>query len=189
MKFKSFLILLLTFILQGCQSPVEQPPEAPESVFFLVRHAEKAGQSDDSPLTEEGQRRAKSLASLLRDAGIGTIYSSDFVRTRDTAVPIATDLGLDIDLYDLHELGELAEKLLLSPGRVLVVGHSNTTPELAGLLGGESGRAIEDSEYDRLYMLTYRPGVGTTTVLLRVEPLGEPAPVPDSSFTRDRLIP
>jgi broad specificity phosphatase PhoE len=158
----------------GCQAPVEQSVESPESVFFLVRHAEKADQEDDPPLTEQGQRRARSLADLLSDSGIEAVFSSDTLRTRDTAAPIATDLGLDIELYDPRALADLAEKLLGSPGRYLVVGHSNTTPELAGLLGGAPGPAIDDSEYDRLYVLTHRPGVGTTTVLLRFEPIGEP---------------
>jgi phosphohistidine phosphatase SixA len=170
---KHYLVFLITLLLLGCQSPVEQPTESAESVFFLVRHAEKADQEDDPPLTDQGQRRARSLANLLSDAGIETVYSSDTLRTRDTAAPIAADLGLDIDIYDPHDLVELAAMLLGSPGRYLVVGHSNTTPELAGLLGGEPGPAIEDSEYDRLYVLTHRPAVGTTTVFLRFRPIGE----------------
>jgi phosphohistidine phosphatase SixA len=136
----------------------------------LVRHAEKADGSDDPPLTEAGRLRAQSLANLLRDAGIERIYSSDVVRTRDTAAPLANDLGLGVVLYNPKELNDLKDELMSSPGRCLVVGHSNTTPELSGLIGGEPGPAIADDEYDRLYMLVYRQGVGTSTVVLRFEP-------------------
>ena len=191
MKIKPFVVLLLTFLLQGCQAPIESPPIEAESVFFLVRHAEKADQSDapplteagglreqkpaqmmseDPPLTEAGRLRAQNLADMLRDAGIERIYSSDTLRTRDTAAPLAAELGREIILYNHKELNGFAEELMSSPGRRLVVGHSNTTPELVRLLGGEPGSAISDDEYDRLYVLVYRPGVGTSTVLLRFEP-------------------
>jgi len=157
----------LAAALLSCSPPAETPA-AGESVFFLVRHAEKADQSEDPPLTEEGHARARALADLLRDAGVETIYSSDFERTRDTAAPLASDLGLEVMLYDPNRLAELAETLLSSPGRALVVGHSNTTPELAGLLGGDPGPPIPEDEYDRLYVLHQRPGSPTSTLLLRL---------------------
>jgi broad specificity phosphatase PhoE len=175
-------------MLQSCQAPIEPPPIAAEPVFFLVRHAEKAVESDDPeageshaqklaqmmsedpPLTEAGRLRAEKLAEMLKDAGIEKIYSSDTTRTRDTAAPLAKNLDLEVNLYNPKELNGFAEELMSSPGRSLVVGHSNTTPELVGLLGGEPGSAISDNEYDRLYVLVYRPGVGTSTVLLRFEP-------------------
>jgi broad specificity phosphatase PhoE len=168
--------LFLAATLLGCSSP-PTPPAAPESVFFLVRHAEKADQSEDPPLTEQGRARAAGLARLLKDAGVETIYSSDFVRTRDTAAPLASTLGLEVAPYDPKALTALAEALLSSGGRSLVVGHSNTTPELAGLLGGEPGAPIPEDEYDRLYVVTRQSG-GVTTVILRLEtpatPGGEP---------------
>jgi phosphohistidine phosphatase SixA len=167
---RTLAVLALALAFQGCQPPAESPPSSPESVFFLVRHAEKADQSDDPPLTEEGRARAKSLAGMLRDVGVEKIFSSDFERTRDTAAPLASDLGLEVALYDPDQLAELADTLLSSPGRHLVVGHSNTNPELAGLLGGEPGSPISDDEYDRLYVLYHRPEAGTSTLLLRLGP-------------------
>jgi broad specificity phosphatase PhoE len=167
-------LAVLALALAACAAPPEPPPADPPvaegapSVFFLVRHAEKADQSEDPPLTEEGHARARALADLLRDAGITEIFSSDFERTRDTAAPLAGDLGLAVTPYDPTRLPELARTLLSSPGRVLVVGHSNTTPELAGLLGGEPGAPIPETEYDRLYVLHHHPGAGTTTTVLRL---------------------
>ena len=168
MSIRTLGVLALALAFHGCQPPAESPPAALESVFFLVRHAEKADQSEDPPLTEEGHARARALADLLRDAGITAIVSSNFERTRDTAAPLAGELGLEVTLYDPNLLPELAAALLSSPGRYLVVGHSNTTPELAGLLGGEPGAPIPETEYDRLYLLHHRPGIGTTTTLLRL---------------------
>lgn len=181
MGFRVQAVIAVALVSLGCQPPTDDPPVAAESVFFLVRHAEKADQSDDPPLTDAGQARARSLAGLLRDAGVGAIYSSSFERTLDTAAPLASDLDVEVKRYDPNQLPELATALLSSPGRHLVVGHSNTTPVLARLLGGEAGPPISEDEYDRLYVLTHWPGAGTTTVVLR---FGAPSPADDTAGRR-----
>ena len=141
---------------------------ASDSVYFLVRHAEKADDGHDPSLSPAGEFRARELADLLRDAGIDRVHSSDFIRTRDTAAPIAERLGLVTELYDPGHLPVLAERLQSSPGRHLVIGHSNTTPRLAELLGGDPGVPIdEEHEYDRLYVLKRGGDGAVITVLLR----------------------
>jgi phosphohistidine phosphatase SixA len=161
-------VVALASALWGCTPPGEPPASSGESVFFLVRHAEKADQSEDPPLTAQGRSRAEHLAGMLRDVGIERIYSSDFKRTRDTAAPLASALGLEVTSYDPKRLTDLAQALLASPGRRLVVGHSNTTRELAGLLGGEPGPPISEDEYDRLYVLYRQRGAAAGTLVLRL---------------------
>ncbi len=136
------------------------------TVVYLVRHAEKVDDSRDPPLSEAGRERAELLADMLRDAGLTHLHSTDLERTRDTAAPIAERSGLEVLLYDQGNLQGFAERLRATPGRHLVSGHSNTTPELVRLLGGESSD-IPDHEYDRLYVLTIEPDGGVTTVLIR----------------------
>lgn len=138
------------------------------ATVFLVRHAEKAPADADPILTKAGKERAQALARQLRDAGIEVIYSTDYRRTRDTAAPLASQLGMEITLYDPGNLGDLAAAISQRGGRCLVVGHSNTTPELVGLLGGEPGPPIdEQSEHDRLYVVTIGPDGAVETVVLR----------------------
>ena len=133
---------------------------------FLVRHAEKQT-GNDPALTEAGEQRAESLADLLEDAGIEHIHSSDYLRTLQTAGPLADRLDMSIRLYDPRDLPALAAQLREEGGRHLVVGHSNTTPPLAEELGGDGGEPIyEPTEYDRLYLLTIT-GDETETFLLR----------------------
>jgi hypothetical protein len=82
--------------------------------------------------------------------------------------PLAVRLALPLEIYNARQLADLAEKLKSLPGRHLVSGHSNTTPELVQLLGGEPGSPIvEAGENDRLYVLTRHPDGRVTTVLLR----------------------
>ncbi len=163
------LIVLAALLAVVACAPLRTAPyEQSTTVVFLVRHAEKMSTRQDPALSEAGERRALQLASLLRDAGIETIYTTDYRRTRDTAAPLAAQLGLTPLIYDGHQLGTLADHLKKAAGRYLVVGHSDTTPELVGLLGGDAGAPIDEKvEYDRLYVVSIAPGEEVDTILLR----------------------
>lgn len=138
-----------------------------DSVLVLVRHAEKVDESSDAQLSDVGRSRARALAALLRDAGIEAVYSTDYARTRETARPTAEGLSRPIEIYDGDGLEAFAKELRAKGGRALIVGHSDTTPELVKLLGGEPGPAIASDEYDRLYVLTLSAEGKASTVLLR----------------------
>ncbi|HXV61280.1 MAG TPA: phosphoglycerate mutase family protein [Vicinamibacteria bacterium] len=154
----------LVCLVLGC-SP------GPDSVVFLVRHAEKVDDSRDPDLTEEGRARARMLAALLQDAGIEAVYSTDFIRTRETARPVAEEMEAEIEIYD--DLDELVARLEATPRTALIVGHSNTTPQVVALLGGEPGPPISDDEYDRLYLIVLSEGKASATTVLR---LPDPSP-------------
>lgn len=136
-------------------------------VVFLVRHAERQEDGSSDPhISPAGRERALALATLLRDAGITHIHTTDFHRTRETGAPLAQALGLPMALYDPRDLPGTAERLRASPGRHLVLGHSNTTGELSAALGGERHGPIADTEYDRLYVVVIpRTGPVSTTLL------------------------
>ena len=139
-----------------------------DTVVFLVRHAEKTDESQDPELSEAGRQRSRELAQLLRDAGIQHIHSTDFIRSRDTAAPLADLLGLEVELYDWDDPAAFAQSLTNQGQRHLVVGHSNTTTKLVELLGGDPGTEIEHSgEYDRLYVLTIDSSGRATVILIR----------------------
>ena len=88
----------------------------------------------------------------MKDAEITHIHSTDFQRTRDTVEPLASLSGIAIQQYDPQHLETFSEKLMKTQGVHLVSGHSNTTPELVELLGGQSS-PIQDHEYNRLYVI------------------------------------
>lgn len=137
-------------------------------VVYLVRHAEKAGSGRDPELSQAGRQRAVALAQVLSNAGIEHVHSSDFLRTRNTAAPTAAQFDLKVQLYDPRNLPALAKKLKSAGGRHLVVGHSNTTPKMTELLGGDPGPRIDESnEYDRLYIVEIAPDGTVTSTMLR----------------------
>jgi hypothetical protein len=48
---------------------------------------------------------------------------------------------------------------------VLVVGHTDTVPELIGLLGDASSIAIAANEFDNLFVLTHSSSAGATSTV------------------------
>ena len=123
--------------------------------LYLVRHAEKQSDgSRDPALTEAGRNRSAQLASWFQDKGITEIWSSDYIRTRDTAKPLVTGLGLELSIYDPGNLPELVTNLRQQQRTALVVGHSNTTPELARLLCDCFIEDMDESEHDRLIVIS-----------------------------------
>ena len=142
-------------------------PARAETVVVLVRHGEKVDESRDAELNDAGRARALALAAILKDAGIAAVYSTDYARTRETARPAAEAIGKPVEIYDGDGLAAFAKALRARGGRALVVGHSDTTPELVELLGGDPGPPIASDEYDRLYILTLSDDGKTSTTLLR----------------------
>ncbi|MFO7892227.1 MAG: phosphoglycerate mutase family protein [Longimicrobiales bacterium] len=136
------------------------------TVIYLVRHAETADGSRNPALSPEGMARARWLTVILSHARLDAVYTTDYERTRSTARPVAAAARVRPTLYDPPNLPALARALRERGGRVLVVGHSNTTPALAAALGGDGGPPILESEYDRLYTLVIR-GDSVRTVMLR----------------------
>lgn len=143
------------------------PLQAAETIW-LVRHGEQTDPSAEDPeLTAAGREMAVRLAEMLGEAGIRTIYSSAYRRTRQTAAPLAEELGLELTIYDPGRLERLAEELKSAAGPCLVVGHSNTTPRLVELLGGDPGGAIDQMEFNRLYLVELG-GERPSSMLLRI---------------------
>lgn len=130
-----------------------------ETVYYLVRHAEKVKDgSRDPALTELGKARAETIKEMmpvvLADKRLTAVFSSDYQRTRDTALPTARSYDLSLKLYNPGKLEAFANKLKTMSGHVMVAGHSNTTPPLVNLLAGTSYKDLEDHQYDHFYKIT-----------------------------------
>ncbi|WP_313634207.1 SixA phosphatase family protein [Massilia timonae] len=149
---------------------------AEPSAIYVVRHGEKASIGKDPALTPQGQLRAQNIAGILQRTGIQAIFSTPTARTLQTAQPLARQLGLQVEQYDPARPKALVDKVKTLRGPVLVVGHSNTLPELVRLFGGEPGPDIADDEYDRLYQLTLDAGGAVRTVILTSLPASASAP-------------
>ena len=127
---------------------------------FVVRHAERADggaggamSGTDPDLSEAGRARAESLATLLKDAKITAIFVTPYKRTRQTAEPLAKALGLEIVAVDPKDTAGLIEKVKAVSGNALVVGHSNTVPDVLTRLGIADPPKLADADYDNLFVV------------------------------------
>jgi broad specificity phosphatase PhoE len=151
--------LLLALLLGGCAplpvvDRVEDPRSATTTTFLVVRHAEKANDgSADPTLTAAGQARAQALAARLRGQPVRAAYATAYRRTQETALPTAQAHGLRVTTYDARmDVQAFAAQLRRDhgAGQVLVVGHSNTAPQIAAALCGCDVAPMAETEFDRL---------------------------------------
>jgi 2,3-bisphosphoglycerate-dependent phosphoglycerate mutase len=165
--------LCVALLMQSTATRAEINPPLPEEGFkattvFLIRHAEKAdAPREDPPLSESGKLRSQELARMLGGSGIKAIYTSQFQRTKQTAEPLAKLLGLTSAPIALkmstsnprqvseQSIAEITNKILEHAGdAALVIGHSNTIPEVIKMLGGDVVPVIDEKKFDDLFVVT-----------------------------------
>jgi phosphohistidine phosphatase SixA len=157
------LLLILVVILAIRMWPV--------TTVIVIRHAEKATEPVDDPgLSEAGRARAQILAAMLEplDGGPGplAIYVTDYRRSRETAAPLAERWGVAPVVYDAAESAQVVAGALAAErgGVALIVGHSNTVPELVAAVGGPRLQDLAEDRYGDLLILTV-PRLGKSTFL------------------------
>ncbi len=156
----------LTALLLGQIAIAQQ--QQPATTVILVRHAEKASNAPDAVLSSQGQQRADCLAHVLKDAGIKRIYVSDAKRTQQTADPLAKALGLKPVVVPAKDVNTLVRDVFYGAGgNALVVGHSDTLPQVIKRVQAGTIPPLGENEYDSLYVLTVLEGSSTPAVKLR----------------------
>ena len=161
-------------------------PAGPEvTTVYLVRHGEKSTEVANDPdpaLTPAGRARAEALAAKLASAGVTHIISTQWTRTRETAQPLASRLGLTTEIVPTTVKGfadSTAAAVLRHRGKtILVVGHSNTIASVIAALGGPRLPDLCDSEHSNLFVMKITKAPGPT--LIR-EHYGVADPPPDSA--------
>jgi phosphohistidine phosphatase SixA len=161
------------------QAPDAKPPQGDAAgggkvtTVFLIRHAERGQEpAQDPALTEAGRARAEALARLLSGAGVKAVYTSQYARTQQTAEPLAKLLGVPVEPVALalkpdkprevteQSIRELKAKVEAhAGGAVLVVGHTNSVPDLIRELGGDVVPTMDENKFDDLFVVTvHAPG-------------------------------
>lgn len=142
------------------------------AVILIVRHAEKAPlPADDPPLTSAGHARASELVRVVQAwtaAGLPLrqLFASEVKRTQQTLEPLAASANLRPSIVNAKDIAALVQRILAVDGGIVVVaGHSNTVPALIQALGGPAGIAIADSEFDRLFAVTFAAGEARVVAL------------------------
>jgi broad specificity phosphatase PhoE len=157
----------------GCAVPRPASVAPAATTIVVVRHAERSTDDPRDPsLSPAGQQRARDLSIVLRDAGITDIYTTQYKRTRQTAEPYAQQHGISIVERPIAASSsatyarDLAREILTrSAGKsVLVVGHSNTVPDIVHALSGAAIPPMTEAEYDHIFVVVI-PASGPARVM------------------------
>ncbi len=136
---------------------------ASTTTVFVMRHAEKLTsnpQDPDPALAPAGEARALELAQFFGRApkgqGLDAVIVSEFRRAQDTVRPLANRLGVPVIVVPAEETRKTAKRALADNrgGRVLIVGHSDTVPEIVNELSGVDVGPMSEADYGIVYLVT-----------------------------------
>ena len=144
--------LLATFTLLFTQFGFSQ---STTTTYYLIRHAEKVDNSGNPDLSEIGLKRAQNWNKILEKVQFDAIYSTNYKRTTQTATPLAEKNGKEITIYD-HKTIVIPQFKKETAGKtVLIVGHSNTIPNIVNqLIDKKIYSDIEDNTFGDLFIVT-----------------------------------
>ena len=153
----SGLLVIALLALAGCATISAPAPPA----TYVMRHLNTPAGERDPDLLPEGQRAAAALVGWFQRerARPTAIYVSDYKRTRQTAAPLAQRLGLQLTLYDPADTPALIARIRAERGPVLIVGHSNTVPDIVAALGGTRPGPLVHEDFGDIWII---PPDGTT---------------------------
>jgi len=140
------------------EGPLETPAVEQPTTYYLIRHAEKdrSDKTNRNPhLTEAGKKRAIHWANVLKDVELDMVFSTDYHRTKETALPTAKAHNLELQIYDPRSV-DIKQFMQNTKGKnILIVGHSNTTPLFVNaLLNEKKYPLIADDNNANLYIVT-----------------------------------
>jgi broad specificity phosphatase PhoE len=144
-----------------------------KKTIILVRHAEKdvsaTADSGDPDLSPEGLQRAERLVKKIKKYKPGAIYSTNYLRTLDTAAPMAKRRHKQVQIYDAKKSDVLIDQIMKSKTkRFLIVGHSNTVPSLVNMLiKKDLFHSLDESEYGTIFIVRLKTGKEPRTEILQ----------------------
>jgi len=138
------------------------------STVVLLRHAEPQTNGADPGLTAAGRKRAELLGFMFQHAGVTALFTSELRRTKETAQPLAARVSLVPEVLPGLNTAAHRDRVLAVPaGVALVVGHTNTVPQLIAALGAGNNIQIAANEFDRMFIVSLRGAGGASLLSLR----------------------
>lgn len=163
MRFAAIMMVAagIAAAMTGCTTM----PTAPAPAFYVMRHLNTPAGERDPELLPEGQRLAAALPARLAPHPPRTIFVSTFRRTRQTAAAVAARYRLNLIVYDPADTPGLVARARAAPGPALIVGHSNTVPDIVEQLGGTRPAALSHPDFGDLWIIRS----GGETARVRIE--------------------
>jgi broad specificity phosphatase PhoE len=154
----------LLAILAALIAATASAPAAAADTVYVMRHLQKA-EGADPPLSAEGAANAQAVARTLATSGVKALFATPTRRAMETAKPLAAKLGLRVQAYDPGNPDALVSAVAAVPGAVLVVGHSNTVPDLVARFGGKRTIVLTEEDFGTIFAVTPSSGQVATIAL------------------------
>jgi len=152
--------MMIAVALAGCATT----PSTPAPAFYVMRHLDTPAGERDPDLLAEGQRLAALLPARLAAHPPRTIFVSSFRRTQQTAALAAARYGLTPIIYDPADTPGLIARVRAAAGPVLIVGHSNTVPDIVEQLGGARPGPLAHPDFGDLWVIQASGATARTRV-------------------------
>ncbi len=121
---------------------------------YVMRHLDTPRSERDPDLLPGGAARAKALVAWFEGKRLAAIFATPYRRTQQTAAGIAAARGLTVQTYDPADTDALIAAVKAVAGPVLIVGHSNTVPDIVAALGGERPGELAHEDFGDVWTVT-----------------------------------
>ncbi len=152
------LILVSLLVIISCKTESKLKSNAinNSTTFYFFRHAEKEFDGTHNPdLSIAGKKRAQNYGTYFKDIKIDAIYTTDFKRTKNTIQPIAENKKLEPIIYNPSQINYTDFVSEHKNQTLLIVGHSNTTPDFANkIIGKMTYDQIDENNFSNIYKVT-----------------------------------
>ena len=121
---------------------------------YVMRHLDTPKGERDPDLLPAGAAKAKALVAWFEGKPLAAIFATPYRRTQQTAAGIAAARELTVETYDPADTDALIARVKAVAGPVLIVGHSNTVPDIVAALGGERPGALAHEDFGDLWIIS-----------------------------------
>ena len=149
------MIIAMALVLGSCASV----PTAAQPDIYVMRHLNTLAGVSDPDLTAEGQRNAVLLVNWFKRDKPEVIYVSSTSRAQQTAAPLAQELRITPKIYNPADTPALVAAVSAETQTVLVVGHSNTVPDIIERLGGQRPAPLVHEDFGDIWKIDGRTRV------------------------------
>lgn len=158
------LLLILIFILQFSIC------KAQTTTYYFIRHSEKIDNSENPDLSEKGKIRAENWNKIFSETKFDAVYSTDFIRTIQTVTPILNFRNLKPIIYNHKNIDIESFKSDTKNKTVLVVGHSNSTPDFVNkLINEKKYEKIDETVFGNIYIVSILENEKAISQFLKLE--------------------
>lgn len=122
--------------------------------------------NNNPPLSKIGLERAEDLRKLLKRKRIDSLFSTPYLRTKQTLLPLSKERNIVIKDYKVNDIAFI-QKLKNLPDHIniIIVGHSNTVVSLAKELGAKIPFSdLKDDDYDFIFKLKVKKNKTKTSI-------------------------